>query len=172
MAWHAKELVRSIYQITDCDLAEEFVDQLADDLQDDSCPPEVNSLGRTITRWRDQITAWHRCPSHQRAHPSTNNPIKQIQRIGFPVPPVQQLPHPGPPLRRQTQLVPTPHCHTPLKSNEPSNGNWTDTRSRDEAPLVTSRFGSIRALDGRPTTPWASRNNRPLCSRRLVSSGE
>jgi len=50
MAWHAKEVVRSIYQITDCDLAEGFVDQLADDLQDDSCPPEVNSLERTITR--------------------------------------------------------------------------------------------------------------------------
>jgi hypothetical protein len=27
-------------------IAREFVDQLADDLQDESCPPEVHSLGR------------------------------------------------------------------------------------------------------------------------------
>jgi hypothetical protein len=28
-------------------------------LQDDTCAPEVRSLGRTIVRWRDQIVAWH-----------------------------------------------------------------------------------------------------------------
>ena len=33
MAWHAKEVVRSIYDITDADLAIEFVTQLAQDLQ-------------------------------------------------------------------------------------------------------------------------------------------
>jgi transposase len=59
MTWHAKEVVRSIYEITDPDVADEFVAQLGIDLQDESCPPEVRSLGRTITRWRDQIVAWH-----------------------------------------------------------------------------------------------------------------
>ena len=59
-AWHAKEVVRSIYQIPDPALAAEYVTQLAADLQDDSCPPEIRSLGRTIVRWRDQIVAWHR----------------------------------------------------------------------------------------------------------------
>jgi len=49
----------SIYDITDAVLAGEFVDQLGADLQDESCPPEVRSLGRTIVRWRDQIVAWH-----------------------------------------------------------------------------------------------------------------
>ena len=48
-----------IYEITDPDLAGEFVDQLGVDLQDESCPPEVRLLGRTIVRWRDQIVAWH-----------------------------------------------------------------------------------------------------------------
>ena len=59
MAWHAKEVIRSIYQIPDPSLAAEFVSQLGDDLQDDSCPPEVHSLGRTLLRWRNQIVAWH-----------------------------------------------------------------------------------------------------------------
>ncbi|HEX2700196.1 MAG TPA: ISL3 family transposase, partial [Acidimicrobiales bacterium] len=59
-AWHAKEVARSIYDIDNADLAGQFVDRLAIDLQDQSCPPEVRSLGRTIARWRDQIVAWHR----------------------------------------------------------------------------------------------------------------
>ena len=36
MAWHGKEVVGSIYKITDGVLAGEFVTQLAADLQDDS----------------------------------------------------------------------------------------------------------------------------------------
>ena len=59
MAWHAKEVVRSIYEIPDPEVAAEFVEQLGIDLQDESCPPEVRSLGRSIVRWRDQIVAWH-----------------------------------------------------------------------------------------------------------------
>lgn len=55
---HAKEVVRSIHDLDDPGLADEFVDQLGCDLQDDSCPVKVQSLGRTITRWR-----WPRGPS-------------------------------------------------------------------------------------------------------------
>ena len=44
-AWHAKEVVRSLYDHTDPDLAVEFVDRLGHDLQDESCPLEVRSLG-------------------------------------------------------------------------------------------------------------------------------
>jgi len=83
LAWHAKEVVRAIYTIDDCDLATEFVDQLARDLQDDSCPPEVNSLGRTIARWRDQITAWHTARVSNGPTEAINNLIKRIKRIGF-----------------------------------------------------------------------------------------
>ena len=59
MAWHAKEVVRQIYTHTDPKLAVEHVERIGRDLQDDSCPPEVQSMGRTIIRWRDQIAAWH-----------------------------------------------------------------------------------------------------------------
>lgn len=48
-AWHAKEVVRSIYATEDPELAAEFVTQLGLDLQGESCPPEICRLGRTST---------------------------------------------------------------------------------------------------------------------------
>ena len=83
MAWHAKELTRSIYDITDADVAGEFVAQLADDLQDESCPEEVRSLGRTLSRWFDQIVAWHEAFVSNGPTEAINNLIKRIKRIGF-----------------------------------------------------------------------------------------
>ena len=83
MTWHAKEVVRSIYEITDPDLAAEFVDQLGIDLQDESCPPEVRSLGRTLRRWRNQIVAWHQALVSNGPTEAVNNLIKRIKRIGF-----------------------------------------------------------------------------------------
>ena len=82
-AWHAKEVVRSIYEITDPQLADEFAGQLGVDLQDDSCPVEVRSLGRTIVRWRDQIVAWHQALVSNGPTEAVNNLIKRIKRIGF-----------------------------------------------------------------------------------------
>jgi transposase len=83
MAWHAKEVVRSIYEITDPQVATEFVEQLGADLQDESCPPEVNSLGRTIERWLGQIVAWHKAIVSNGPTEAVNNLIKRIKRIGF-----------------------------------------------------------------------------------------
>jgi transposase len=83
MAWHAKEVTRSIHELTDPDLAGEFVDQLGVDLQDQSCPPEVRSLGRTIARWRDHIVAWHRALVSNGPTEAVNNLIKRIKRVGF-----------------------------------------------------------------------------------------
>jgi transposase len=83
MAWHAKEVIRSIYTIDDCTLADQFVTQLGHDLQDDSCPPETHSLGRTIIRWKDQIVAWHQARVTNGPTEATNNLIKRIKRIGF-----------------------------------------------------------------------------------------
>jgi transposase len=82
-AWHAKEVVRSIYQIGDPDLAAEFVARLGADLGDDSCPPEVHTLGRTLTRWKDQIVAWHRAMVTNGPTEAMNNLIKRVKRIAF-----------------------------------------------------------------------------------------
>ena len=84
MAWHAKETIRSIYDFDDPDLADEFVTALADDLQhSDTCPPEVNVLGRTLVRWHAQIVAWHQARVSNGPTEAANNLIKRIKRIAF-----------------------------------------------------------------------------------------
>lgn len=83
MAWHAKEVVRSIYTHTDPALAAEFVARLGVDLQDDSCPPEVRQLGRTIGRWKDQIAAWHQAHVSNGPTEGVNNLIKRVKRAAF-----------------------------------------------------------------------------------------
>ena len=82
-AWHAKEVVREIYTIDDPAVAAEFVAQLGIDLQDDSCPPEVQRLGRTIVRWRHQIAAWHQARHTYGPTEAVNNLIKRIKRVAF-----------------------------------------------------------------------------------------
>ena len=83
MAWHAKEVVRSVYDHTDPGLALEFVTQLGTDLQDLSCPPEIRQLGRTITKWRTQIAAWHQAHVSNGPTEAANNLIKVVKRIAF-----------------------------------------------------------------------------------------
>ena len=58
-AWHAKETLRSIYDIDDAKVGAATVAQLATDLQEPAMPEEINRLGRAIWRWRAQISAWH-----------------------------------------------------------------------------------------------------------------
>jgi transposase len=118
-AWHAKEVVRSIYDIPDIEVAGEFVDQLAADLQDESCPPEVRSLGRTIMRWRDQIVAWHDALVSNGPTEAVQQPDQADQADRLRVPPLRPPPHPSAALRRPPQLAPARHHHTPLKSDEP-----------------------------------------------------
>jgi transposase len=83
MAWHAKEVVRSIYDHHDPDLALTFVERLGHDLQDESCPIEVHSLGRTLLRWKHQIAAWHQAHVSNGPTEAANNLIKRVNRIAF-----------------------------------------------------------------------------------------
>jgi transposase len=82
-AWHAKEVVRSIYGIDNAELASEFVAQLGIDLQDESFPPEIRRLGRTITKWRHQIAAWHQARFTNGPTEAVNNLIKRVKRVAF-----------------------------------------------------------------------------------------
>ncbi|HEX3393686.1 MAG TPA: ISL3 family transposase [Acidimicrobiales bacterium] len=82
-AWHAKEVVRSIYEHHDPDLAVAFVERLGRDLQDESCPVEVQTLGRTLVRWKNQITAWHRAHVTNAGTEAANNLIKRVKRVAF-----------------------------------------------------------------------------------------
>jgi transposase len=83
MTWHAKEAIRSIYTITDPNVAGDYVDELARDMCDEAHPEEVRSLGRTLRRWRDQIVAWHDAFVTNGPTEAINNLIKRIKRIGF-----------------------------------------------------------------------------------------
>ncbi|MGY9075402.1 MAG: transposase [Acidimicrobiales bacterium] len=83
VAWHAKEVVRSISGHTDPDLAVEFVTRLGGDLQDESCPPEVRQLGRTITKWRSEISAWYRAHVPNGPTEAANNLIEDVEHSAF-----------------------------------------------------------------------------------------
>ena len=80
MAWHSKEVVRSIYEIDDPELAVAFVAQLGIGLHHDSCPPRVQRFGRTICRWRAQISAWHRARLTNGPAEAVNNLVKRVKR--------------------------------------------------------------------------------------------
>lgn len=105
MAWHSKEGVRSIYDITDPELAAVFVAQLGIDLQDESSPPEVQRFGRTICRWSDQISAWHRARFTNGPTEAVNNLVKQVKRVSVRDHELDELPHPRTALRRPSQLT-------------------------------------------------------------------
>ena len=81
--WHAKETLRSIYDIPDADLGAATDHQLAQDLQDPGLPPEINRLGRTIWNWRHQIANWHAARVTNAATEATNNLIKRVKRVAF-----------------------------------------------------------------------------------------
>ena len=83
VAWEAKEAVRELYGHQDQALAREWIDALTDDLTDTMRPPEVRSLGRTLRRWRTQITAWHACHFTNGPTEAMNNLVKRVKRVAF-----------------------------------------------------------------------------------------
>ncbi|MCQ3814254.1 MAG: transposase [Acidimicrobiia bacterium] len=54
-AWHAKETLRGIYDITDTKIGAETVERLAADFQDPWLPNGINRLDQTLWLWRTQI---------------------------------------------------------------------------------------------------------------------
>ena len=82
-AWHAKETLRSIYDIDDAEVGAATVAHLAKDLQDPGLPPELNRLGRTIWRWRHQISNWHTARVTNAATEAANNLLKRVKRAAF-----------------------------------------------------------------------------------------
>ena len=82
-AWHAKETLRSVYDINDTEVGAATVAQLGADLQDPGLPPEINRLGRTIERWRTQISNWHAARVTNAATEAANNLIKRVKRAAF-----------------------------------------------------------------------------------------
>jgi hypothetical protein len=68
-----------------------------------------------------QIAAWHTAHVTNGPTEAVNNLIKPSQAGCFRVHQLPELPDPVAPLRREAQLGPTRHHHTPVKSEEPVN---------------------------------------------------
>ena len=83
LTWHAKEVVRQIYDHTNPEVAEAWVEEIIRDFADRSMPLEVRRLGRTIKRWRDQIVAWHRSHVSNGPTEAANNLVKRVKRVAF-----------------------------------------------------------------------------------------
>ena len=82
-AWHAKEAVRFFYNIPNARHAQTYLRELAADLQDETFPAEVRSLGRTLTRWFAPIINWHRARASNGPIEAINNWIKRVKRVAF-----------------------------------------------------------------------------------------
>ena len=82
-AWRAKEAVRELYAHIDPELALEWVEALSDDMDNIEQPIEVRSLGRTLKRWKHQITAWHESQVSNGPTEAVNNLIKRVKRAAF-----------------------------------------------------------------------------------------
>ncbi len=83
MTWHAKETLRGLYDIADPATAAVFLDEITEDMADESMPEEVRSLAGTLRRWRNQILAWHQARVTNGPTEAINNLIKLVKRVGF-----------------------------------------------------------------------------------------
>ena len=83
LAWHAKETLRGVYDIDRPQLADAYLAELAEDLTDADCPPELRRLGRTLGRWHTQIVNWHRARASNGPTEAINNLIKRVKRAAF-----------------------------------------------------------------------------------------
>jgi hypothetical protein len=100
------------------ELAALLIDELICDMADDTWPIEVRSLGRTLKRWRDQITAWHTLHIANGPTESMNNLAKRV-KSGVRIPLFQELPNPRPALGRKARLAFARDDHTTLRSEVP-----------------------------------------------------
>ena len=83
LAQHAKENLRGLYDIDCPTIAGAYLTELADDLQDSDCPPELRRLGRTLANWHQAIINWHRARVTNGPTEAINNLIKRVKRAAF-----------------------------------------------------------------------------------------
>ena len=67
-AWHAKETLRKIYDITDAEVGVETVNQLAEDFQDPWLPEETHPAGPDPVELAHPNLELAQNQSHQRSH--------------------------------------------------------------------------------------------------------
>ncbi len=80
-ARRAKEVIRELYTHTDEDLAKQWIDQLVESMSDYDYPIEVQSLGPTLKRQKQEIVAWHSSQVSNAPTEAMNNLIKRTNRF-------------------------------------------------------------------------------------------
>ena len=80
-AWCAKEWVRDVYLTNDLTDAELLLDKAIEGCRTDWVE-EIRSLGRTLTRWRDEILNHHRTGASNGPTEGLNLLIKKVKRAG------------------------------------------------------------------------------------------
>ncbi len=81
--WATVAAKRTLYDIDCPQLAGTYLRELADNLTDPDCPPELSRLGRTLRRWHHQIINWHQARVTNGPTEAVNNLIKRVKRTAF-----------------------------------------------------------------------------------------
>ena len=117
LAWHAKETLRGLYDIDCAQVAGTYLAELADNLTDGDCPPELSKLGRTLRRWHTQIVNWHHAQVTN-GHPNTMS---------------------------ASNALPSDSDDSPTTGSEHSStpGNQTGNSSTPSLPPNTRRAGNV-----------------------------
>ena len=82
-ARHAEETLRGLYGIDCPQLAGAYLGELADDLQDTDCPPELRRLGRTLSRRHTAIVNRRRARAANGPTEAINNLVKRVKRAAY-----------------------------------------------------------------------------------------
>ena len=131
--WEAKEAVRESYAHADADVALEWVTQLGHDLQDKDYPIEARSFGRMAPS--DRGLAPGSCQQRTDRGGQQPDQVGEARRVRLHVFP--ELPDPLTALRRQAQLGPARHHHTPLRSEAPLQRTFIISGGGIGLPLST-----------------------------------
>ena len=83
IAYRIKERLRDFYATSDPDAARQLLEELKDHCLKKAMPPEVQKLGRTISKWFDKLCNYHLARVSNGPTEALNNLIKRIKRIGF-----------------------------------------------------------------------------------------
>ena len=83
IAYRIKERLRDFYATADPDVARQLLEELKDHCLKKAMPPEVQKLGRTISKWFDKLCNYHLARVSNGPTEALNNLIKRIKRIGF-----------------------------------------------------------------------------------------
>lgn len=80
-AWLAKEAVRAVYLVDDYDLAATLLDNAIAGCAADPVP-EIRTMGRTLSHWREEIINHHRTGASNAPTEGLNFCAKQVKRAG------------------------------------------------------------------------------------------